>query len=135
MPIKSDSKYGYILKERRYMLKRPIWHNVDGARCIKRHPSSKDMTALINYWVKKRAFNVHNHPISFRVYEQWEYRGYPKWFRIGVEQFFEFAHYILAEPWMYNIIHTEKGGYILERVPTLRERAQEIELDPECCKR
>jgi len=96
------------------------------------HPSAREMTALLNYAIKKRG--ITDQLISLRTYENCESRGYGIWMRLALDSLWEVIIDVLRYSDRYEIITDDINYPVLRKIETLEDKWRNIKLDPECCK-
>lgn len=95
------SNPGFIVKDFRESLNRPVWSNCNRNPDIHPYPSARDMCAIINYCLKKRGINRR---VPLRTYNGWEIGRYPLWFRAAMVWICNDIRHVVNTSWNYEIM-------------------------------
>lgn len=121
---------GYLVKEFRESLDRPIWKNCNRDPKIHPFPSARDMCAMINYCLHKRGIQK---KLPLRTYHGWEIGRYPLWFRTAMFWICDDIRHIVSASHKFEFVNGTSPT--VRRCIPIEERISAVNVDPDCCKR
>ena len=124
---------GYMVKDFRESLDRPVWKNCSRDPDVHPYPSARDMCAMINYCLKKRGIDK---VLPLRTYHGWEIGRYPLWFRTSMFWMCNDIRHIVNMSFDYELMQggDYEGNPIIREAQTMDERLSNVRIDPECCR-
>jgi hypothetical protein len=117
-----------MLWEYRLTLKRPVWANHTGQRKDYTSITLVEMTAMINFAIKKQGIDKR---LSWRSYERWEQTTFPEWFRMGIVWINPFIHEIVKVGHKFTLLKGGKYRFtpILQPYEPIEDKISQVRID------